>query len=203
VVDPGVGTERDALIVRAGEHAIVAPDNGLALPPARALMERQDRTPETVEVYRVTDVDPASATFHGRDVFAPVAAEVHGTGVADVHELDRVEPVEEYDDVVFPEPEVERNAAGEVVAAQGKVLVVDDFGNCITNVPGDVLEGRVSVEVNGQPVPVVRTFAEAESGQRLVTEGSHGYAECDVRNGRGDDAFNLYPEAPVELHFDW
>lgn len=203
VVDPGVGTDRDAVVVRAGDHALVGPDNGMLLPPARALLEEADRDPDDLEVFRVDDVEePASATFHGRDVFAPVAASVHEAGVETLESMGSLEPTEEYVDTEFPEPDLRRNADGETVTARGEVLVVDDFGNAITNVPGEALDGRVSAEVNGQPVPAVRTFAEAENGQRLVTVGSHGYVECDVRNGRGDDAFGLYPGASVELHFD-
>ncbi|MUW15989.1 hypothetical protein GJ633_16380, partial [Halorubrum sp. CBA1125] len=81
------------------------------------------------------------------------------------------------------------------------VLVVDDFGNAITNVPGDLLRGRDGVRVNGEPVPVVDTFADVAPGDRLVTVGSHGYAECDVNDGRGDEAFGLAPGDAVAFGF--
>jgi len=82
VVDPGVGTNRDAIAVRANGHVIVAPDNGLALPPARALVtdskgsDSASPSPSAIDVYRIDGFDPASATFHGRDVFAPAAADI-------------------------------------------------------------------------------------------------------------------------------
>lgn len=180
VVDPGVGTDRAALVVRAGDHAIVAPDNGVALPAARALA-----VDSSVEVFAYDYDDPASNTFHGRDVFAPAAAAVHGVGVPRVEELDSVSPVDEYVDLRLPVSETTDRTA------YGEVLVVDDFGNAITNVPGAFLTEVERVRVNGESVPVGDSFASVAEGERLVTVGSHGNVECDVNRGRGDEAFGL------------
>jgi hypothetical protein len=188
VVDPGVGTDRAALVVRAGDHALVGPDNGVLLPPARTLAGDAD-----VEVFAVDVRDPASHTFHGRDVFAPVAADCHEVGVADVDRLPALSRTREYEDLAFPEPTVDETGA------TGEVLVVDDFGNVVTNVPGDVLDGRDEVTVDGDPVPVVAAYAYRDPGDRLVTVGSHGNVELAVNQGRGDDAFGLDAGDPVEL----
>ena len=201
VVDPGVGTDRDAVVIRAGDHAIVAPDNGVALPPARRIADAADAN---VECFRYAYTDPASSTFHGRDVFAPAAATIHDVGVNAIESLDAtallesLEPDESADVVVdcrFPE------AALDGGDARGEVLVVDDFGNAITNVPGAVLSGRAgeTIEVNGVSATVARAFADVEVGERLVTVGSHGFVECDVNRGRGDDAFGLEPGEDVHL----
>ncbi|MFB6280835.1 MAG: S-adenosyl-l-methionine hydroxide adenosyltransferase family protein [Haloferacaceae archaeon] len=193
VVDPGVGTGRDALVVRAGEHVLVGPDNGLLFPPARRLADGG-----AVEAYVADPGDPASATFHGRDVFAPLAADVHGRGSAPadgVAAMDALSPAADPVGLRLPEPSVEGSVA------RGEVLAVDGFGNAITNVPGDVLDGRDRVRVNGTPAPVVRTFAEVDPGERLVTTGSHGNVECDVNRGRGDEAFDLAPGDRVTLRF--
>ncbi|WP_435182975.1 SAM hydrolase/SAM-dependent halogenase family protein [Halobellus sp. EA9] len=208
VVDPGVGTDRDAVVVRAGDHALVGPDNGVLLPAARRIAERaaesnSEREP-TVDCFVYEYADPASSTFHGRDVFAPAAAEVHEAGVdalASVPAVSRVETVsatEAPDSLVdcrFPEASVRDDTA------RGEVLVVDDFGNAITNVPGSFLDGRAGtdIEVNGTPAPAVTAFAEVDEGERLVTVGSHGYVECDVNRGRGDEAFGLAPGDEVVL----
>ncbi|NHN57902.1 MULTISPECIES: S-adenosyl-l-methionine hydroxide adenosyltransferase family protein [Halorussus] len=190
VVDPGVGTDRAALAVRAGDHALVGPDNGVLLPAARELAARAaggDADTADVEVFEVEydDERTASTTFHGRDVFAPAAAGIHETGVASFHERDDVAPVGEYEDLGFPEPELEDGAA------VGEVLVVDDFGNAVTNLPGDLLDGQETVAVNGRPAPVARAYAELAAGDRLVTVGSHGNVELAVNRGRGDDAFGV------------
>jgi len=178
VVDPGVGTDRDALVVRAGDHRLVGPDNGLLLPAARALAD------DPPVAYAAAVDDPASATFHGRDVFAPLAAAVHEAGLSALREtgrLSRTNPV----DCALPE------ATRDGDAWRGEVLAVDGFGNAITNVPGAALDDADRVVVDGTPAPAARTFAAVDPGERLVTVGSHGYVECDVREGRGDEAFGL------------
>jgi hypothetical protein len=184
VVDPGVGTDRAALVVRAGDHAIVAPDNGVALPPARALAGAGGDESD-VEVFDYDYDDPASNTFHGRDVFAPAAAAVHDVGVSGLETLDRVSPADEHVDVRLPDATVENDEA------HGEVLVVDDFGNVVTNIAGGFLDGVDRVRVNGEPTPVGDSFASVAAGERLVTVGSHGNVECDVNQGRGDEAFGM------------
>ena len=201
VVDPGVGTDRDALVVRAGDHALVGPDNGVLLPPARRIAGGSG---VELECFRYEYADPGSSTFHGRDVFAPAAAAVHEAGVDALESLDATAPIESFApdapaetvvDCRFPEPEV---SAG---SARGEVLVVDDFGNAITNVPGSFLDGREgeTLSVDGTPAAVVAAFADVDVGERLVTVGSHGFVECDVNRGRGSDAFGLAPGDDVRL----
>ncbi|GGJ09335.1 S-adenosylmethionine hydroxide adenosyltransferase [Halobellus salinus] len=201
VVDPGVGTDRNALIVRAGDHALVGPDNGVLLPSARRIAGARG---VELDCFRYEYADPASSTFHGRDVFAPAAAAVHAAGVDAIESLDATAPIESFvpdspaDIVVdcrFPDPEVSAESA------RGEVLVVDDFGNAITNIPGSFLDGRVgeTLSVDGTPATVVTAFADVDAGERLVTVGSHGFVECDVNRGRGDDAFGLAPGDDVRL----
>jgi S-adenosylmethionine hydrolase len=193
VVDPGVGTERAAIVVRVGDHALVAPDNGVALPAARAIAGEGD----VIEVFEIEVADPESATFHGRDVFAPTAAAVHETGVKSLHEADGLVRADDYEELAFPEPTVSETGAS------GEVLVVDGFGNAITNVPGDAIRDRFGqqVRINGEPAPVRATYARVEAGERLVTVGSHGNVELAVNRGRGDEAFRVGPGDRVELAY--
>jgi hypothetical protein len=238
VVDPGVGTGRSAIAVRAGAHVLVGPDNGSLFPPARRIAasagshghdgpdaidsaDDPDATRDSdgadraggrppVEVFEIEYGDPASSTFHGRDVFAPAAAEVHEAIVgragdgrwerADVvaealAALDGIRPIERADaeDLALPEATIE----GDV--AVGEVVVVDDFGNAVTNVPGAFLAGRDAALVDGERAPVVDTFAAVAPGERLLTVGSHGYVECDVNRGRGDEAFGLASRSEVRI----
>jgi S-adenosylmethionine hydrolase len=196
VVDPGVGTDRDALVVRAGDHALVGPDNGVLLPAARALRECQSG--DAVEVFVLEYEAPASHTFHGRDVFAPAAARVHETGVDAIESLADCTPTDEYDVLTFPDPDLAADAA------RGEVLVVDGFGNVVTNLPGSVLEGHYGdpMPVNGDRVPVERSYAHVDASERLLTVGSHGNVECAVNRGRGDEAFGLDVGDAVELLLD-
>ncbi|WP_411968070.1 S-adenosyl-l-methionine hydroxide adenosyltransferase family protein [Haloferax sp. YSSS75] len=193
VVDPGVGTDRRALVFRVGDHVFVGPDNGVLRPPARRIEAESDaeRDAETpVEAYEIRVSDPDSSTFHGRDVFAPAAADAHVAGADALDSVDRFEPiaVESLTDLRFPTADVDDEGT-----ATGEVLVVDDFGNCITNVPGSFVRDHDTVSVNGEPVPVGHTFEAVSRGEQLVTVGSHGNVECDVNHGRGDEAFGLEP----------
>lgn len=190
VVDPGVGTDRKTLVVRAGGHALVGPDNGVLLPPARALAGGGD-----IEVFEVRVSDPESNTFHGRDVFAPVAADCHEVGVAECDRLPALSRTREYESLSFPEP-TERDDG-----IDGEVLVVDGFGNVVTNVPGDVLDGRDRVRVNGEQTPVEPSYAHVDTGSQLVTVGSHENVEFAVNQGRGDEAFGLSSGDSVELRW--
>ena len=179
VVDPGVGTDRGAVAVRAGQHAFVAPDNGVVVPAAR-------RIAEDIEVFEIAVEDPASSTFHGRDVFAPAAADVHERGVDTFHQYPEYQRTDDYETVSFPEPDLVSDGV------IGEVLVVDGFGNAVTNLPGRVLDGRFGDEVlvAGEPTSVARSYAHVATGQRLVTIGSHGNVELAVNRGRGDEAFD-------------
>jgi S-adenosylmethionine hydrolase len=203
VIDPGVGTDRDAIVIRAGEHALVGPDNGVLLPAARALGG------EHVELFRIETRDEptegtdrtgwpprlASSTFHGRDVFAPAAGRVHEIGIGALDDDTGLTRLDEYESIRFPEPVVSESAA------TGTILAVDDFGNAITNVPGSFVDGAVGgeLEVNDTTAPLRHSYARVDPGERVVTVGSHGNVELAVNQGRGTDAFGLAAGDDVHL----
>jgi S-adenosylmethionine hydrolase len=198
VVDPGVGTDRAALVVRAGDHALVGPDNAVLVPAARRLADRTANEDSDIEAFEIEDDNAASSTFHGRDVFAPAAAAVHETGIENIADLDRCTPVNDIEELRFPDPDYRDDGVA------GEVLVVDGFGNAITNVPGAVLDGRFdsTVAVNGEPVPVARSYAHVERGERLLTVGSHENVELAVNQGRGEVAFGVSVGDTVRLSFE-
>jgi S-adenosylmethionine hydrolase len=191
VVDPGVGTDRRALVVEAGPHRLVGPDNGLLLPAARRLADDA-----SIACYEWAIESPASNTFHGRDVFAPCAAAVHDHAPGALESHERLTPVSDPVALSFPEPTIEAGRD-----PRGVVLVVDGFGNVITNLPGALLADRAgqAISVNGRAATVVEAYAEADSGAPVVTVGSHGNVECAVTEGRGTDAFGLAPGDAVRL----
>ncbi len=207
VVDPGVGTDRDVLVARAGEHALVGPDNGVLRPAARSLAPERE-----IEWFRLavpedgqpTDPGtdwppvPASSTFHGRDVFAPVAARVHELGVDAIADEPTFEPVDSDQSLLeleFPEPTLESTSA------TGEVLVADEFGNAITNIPGSVIAPLLgnAIVVNGESFPVREMYAAVDSGEPLVTVGSHEQVELAVNQGRGTETFDLAVGDTVSL----
>lgn len=179
VVDPGVGSSRGALAVSSDERFLVGPDNGVLSP---ALLWSGARAVEM-------PVPPGSSTtFHGRDVFAPAAAA-----------LARGESLEllgapARDPIIRRTPEAKRAPDGTV---NGEVIVVDRFGNAITNLLG--LRGGV-IEVNARAIPVRRTYSEAPSGSPVAVVGSSGFIEIAVRDGDAASTLGLSRGAKVRLH---
>lgn len=188
VIDPGVGTDRRVLVVEAGDHQLVGPDNGILVPVAEQLAADPS-------YWAMSPANADSKTFHGRDVFAPLAAEIHERGVQPVVGEERFESVTPTERIEFPDPDVRGQKA------LGAVLVVDDFGNAITNVPGSFLDGRFgeTILVDGLDTPVASTYAAVPPDTRLVTVGSHDYVELAVNRGRGDESFGLTPGDTVSL----
>jgi S-adenosyl-L-methionine hydrolase (adenosine-forming) len=164
VVDPGVGSARRPMALRSAGHTFVGPDNGLFTPwlPGDQAVEL------AAPGYRLAHT---SATFHGRDVFAPATAHL-AAGVP----LDRLGPP-------LPEPvrlESPTPARGEDGTISGEVVYVDVFGNLITNIAG-VSGGAVLIA--GRELPPRRTYAEAAPGELLALTGSEGELEIAVRDG--------------------
>lgn len=162
VVDPGVGTARACLAVASEGRLLVGPDNGILSP---ALLLAGARA--------VTLAVPAAAsrTFHGRDVFAPVAAA-----------LARGTPLEALG-VPCESPIVRRTkepVRREDGAVLGEVIAIDRFGNAITNLLG-ARSGVVAV--GGRPVPIRGTYAEVAVGAPVAISGSSGLLEIAVREG--------------------
>ncbi|HET9001012.1 MAG TPA: SAM-dependent chlorinase/fluorinase [bacterium] len=176
VIDPGVGTARAALAIVSGGQVFVGPDNGVLLPAARRL--------GSPAVYRLNDAgvwrQPVSATFHGRDVFAPAAAHlVSGTAVAAVGVL-----ADSFVDLTFSPGR--RDGATLI----GEILWIDRFGNLVTSIPGDLLGGMlrgsgviVETPSAGLPAAIARTFADVQPGQAAVLVGSDGVVEVAVNRG--------------------
>ncbi len=203
VIDPGVGTDRDAIVIRAGEHALVGPDNGVLVPVGRTLgngefdVFRIETREGSVSGTDRTAWPPrlASATFHGRDVFAPAAAKVYETNLDELGETEGFEATEQFESLSFPDPEISEREAS------GTILAVDGFGNAITNIPGDWVADQfgTQVSVDGETAPLRETYARVDPGTRLVTVGSHGNVELAANQGRGDEAFGVSSGEMVRL----
>jgi S-adenosylmethionine hydrolase len=193
VVDPGVGTSRRAIAVRSSSGSLlVGPDNGLLLgaleaDPAMAAVELSERG-----FWRT----PApSATFHGRDVFAPVAAHL-ARGVA----LEQLGSAIAPGSLVKLELAPWRSIAG---GAEGAIQAVDGFGNLISNVPGDILpeHGRWSASIAGHTLTGGRTYGDVRPGEALALVGSHGFVEIAVRQGDARKALEVATGIAVALRW--
>ncbi len=188
VVDPGVGTRRRALAVEADGRFLVGPDNGVlswALADAGARRAVEIREP-------VAGAPGDSATFHGRDVFAPAAAHL-----ALGRPLEGLGPPA--DDLVrLPRPSHEP-AAGVV---RGVVIAVDRFGNLITNIPAASLPPRVHVHVAEKDVgPLRRVYGDVEPGAVLALIGSLASLEVSVRDGSAAEMLGVQRGAAVEARW--
>ena len=170
VVDPGVGSKRKILLAQTRRHLFLAPDNGLLSwvlekePPLRLVSVENSRY----------FLKPVSRTFHGRDIFAPVAAHC-ARGVP----IGRFGPsARAYARLPFPRPRLQ----GKRMA--GEVLAQDRFGNLVTNFPNRLAAKAAALRIKSALVKgVADTYSSAPEGRLLCLPGSHGFLEIARRNG--------------------
>jgi S-adenosylmethionine hydrolase len=185
VVDPGVGSSRRAIAVLADERLAVGPDNGVLEP-----MLQQGARIHAIERDSLF-LQPVSQTFHGRDLFAPVAAYLATGGL-----LEQLGPRVDDPVRITIEP-----ASRDGDAYHGRVVHVDRFGNLITNIRAgpDVLGGEVEVEGKGIVGRVRRTYADAGPGEVLALTGSAGLIEISVRDGSAAQRLLVMRDTRVTL----
>ncbi len=188
VVDPGVGTQRNIIAGALDGHLFLAPDNGLLQP----LLSRPGASCHRLtESWRAQQGWPApSHTFHGRDIFAPLAAGLAAGRFA----ISDIGP-----------------AAGELVPSlledplcseheiRGTVVAIDNFGNLITNIEAALLTRLRKAEVlaGGRRMALCRTYAEARPGEFLALVNSFGVLEVARAEGNAADGLGLGRGAPV------
>ena len=171
VVDPGVGTQRGALLVITPEAYFIAPDNGV-------LTYVVEEAFPDVEAFELTNshfwLTPVSSTFHGRDIFAPVAA--HLSRGVEPQELG--EPLPSIATIPIPRPQ-----PGEQGVIVGRVIHIDHFGNLITDIMSrDLPAGRLFIEVSGHIIDDLSTSYD-EVEELLAIIGSSDRLEVSLRNG--------------------
>ena len=174
VVDPTVGSHRKALIGYISKKYIVGPDNGIF-----TLIDQDARwwkiNPDIIETAN------DSYTFHGRDIFAPVAAMLsEGQKPDDLgEEINKIEHIE------YPELKHKNNSI------IGAIIYIDNFGNLITNIQSEELTSIKSVNVGGNSdIPFVSTYSDVPLNSPLAYIGSGDYLEIGVNSGRAVKFFN-------------
>jgi S-adenosylmethionine hydrolase len=190
VVDPGVGTSRRPILVQAAGQYFIAPDNGvLSIVYAR----------EAHKVRAITNeryfLQPVSQTFHGRDVFSPVAAHL-ASGIKPAR---FGKPITDYLRLNFDKPERTGRRAW-----TGTILKIDRFGNMVTNFSvedfPDLGKGSFEMAVGPQRVGVLaRNYAECGPGELFVIAGSSGFYEISVGQASAAKLLGCAAGAPVEL----
>jgi S-adenosylmethionine hydrolase len=182
VVDPGVGSARAAVAVAAQGHFFVGPDNGLLAGVAGGGDVR------ALDLGALGVSEP-SATFHGRDVFAPAAAELaRGRPLAELgspHAL-----------AVGPLLPLPQRAGAEI---RGTVISVDRFGNAITNVDRALVPPGARVTAGQRELPLVRTYADAAPGQIVALVSSFDTLEIACRDGDAARALGLGRGASIAV----
>lgn len=181
VVDPGVGSARRPILMKLGEQFFIGPDNGIF----SYVCDNNENQGVTAEMFHLTNAkyfrDPVSATFHGRDVFAPVAAALSngvkpaqlGTSISDIVRLSPLRPTTSRDGRL-----------------QARIIHIDRFGNCVTNITQNQLTAKMiaagaTLRLKGKSVKSFRNyFAEEASGKGRVFGiwGSAGFLEIAAAN---------------------
>lgn len=191
VVDPGVGTTRRPVLLEAGGHYFLGPDNGLLALVYEREKKHKVRHVTAAKYFR----QPLSNTFHGRDVFAPVAAHLaKGASPASFGKL--------IDDYLKPQSFFPVHTGKRYWT--GQVLKVDRFGNLITNYALEsfaaVAERPFELQVGAHTLQkLVRTYGEAPYGEPMVMVGSSGYLEVAVNHGHAARLLGMVAGAPLEL----
>lgn len=184
VVDPGVGSARRPIAIEIDGRFIIAPDNGIVTPAVAASATTHAVVIRSAAIVR----HPSSATFHGRDIFAPAAGHILagmrldelGPAAGDLVLLPHAAPVRDGDSMT------------------GSVVHIDRFGNLITDIPGDAVNaGRLEavndgdVEARGMRIPVRRTYSDVKSGEFVALIGSRGVLELSVRDGSAAEVLGM------------
>lgn len=192
VVDPGVGTLRDIVAVQVAGHVFLAPDNGLLAPVVAAAQGALIHRLDLEAARRAFALRTPSATFHGRDIFAPLAAEL-AAGRARLADLGP--PVTELVPSWVDDP---------VVSAErvcGVVITIDHFGNLITNIDAEHIRRfhRPVVRTGGHTFSVRRTYADVRPGEYLALINSFGVLEIARAEQSAADGLGLERGAPVTV----
>ncbi|GAB4368566.1 MAG: SAM-dependent chlorinase/fluorinase [Elainellaceae cyanobacterium] len=189
VVDPGVGGSRRAIAIELADGFLVGPDNGIF-----TSLIAQKQIVQVVELTntRYWRIPEPSNTFHGRDIFAPVAAHLaSGVTITDLgNSLD-------------PASLVQFSLAACLLTStgfMGRIQHIDRFGNVITNIPGDYVQGKEWVVLLGKrSLPGCRTYGDVPQGSPLALVGSHGWVEIAVNGGDAHFQLRLNWEDEVQL----
>lgn len=191
VVDPGVGTKRDIIAASQQGHIFLAPDNGLLGPvlkkPENARIHRLDLS----RIKPLLLEDP-SATFHGRDIFAPVAAAL-AAGECRISDLGPA-----FAEIVpswIDDPTVTEDAVF------GTVITIDTFGNLVTNIDRTLVEpfSNPAVRIAGHELALHRTYGDVAPGAQLALINSFGVLEIATAEGSAAETLGVERGAPVAV----
>ncbi|MDX1507826.1 MAG: SAM-dependent chlorinase/fluorinase [Woeseiaceae bacterium] len=191
IVDPGVGTEREILLVEYDRHVFMAPDNGLL---GQLLDGADDALVYHLDLARLSKLGIAnpSATFHGRDIFAPVAAEIAAGRIAPMH-IGKL--TTSWTPGWIDEPDVTDQRV------TGTIVTVDSFGNLISNIDEKHIASfsHPVAHIGGHDIPMLLTYGRARPGDYLALVNSFGVVEIAKAEGSAAEGLGLERGAPLSI----
>ncbi|HVF17107.1 MAG TPA: SAM-dependent chlorinase/fluorinase [Steroidobacteraceae bacterium] len=192
VVDPGVGTDRDIIAVEAEGHVFLAPDNGLLAPIVDRATSPAIHRLDLAQARSRFNLSTPSATFHGRDIFAPIAAELAASR-AQAQELGPA-----ITEIVPSWVEDPTSTADQV---SGVVITMDHFGNLITNIDAGLIQrfGHPMVRTGGHSFALRRTYGDVRPGDYLALINSFGVVEIARAEQSAAEGLGLGRGAPVTV----
>ena len=192
IVDPGVGTERDILIAECDGHIFMAPDNGLL---AQLFDTCGDPQVFKLDMSKLASLDlpTPSATFHGRDIFAPIAAELAAGRIA---ARAITTPTQDWTPGWIDEPDVSTSRVA------GVIVTVDTFGNLISNIDASLLETfkQPVADIAGHQIQMQTTYGRVQPGDFLALVNSFGVVEIARAEGSAADGLGSARGAPLIIH---
>jgi S-adenosylmethionine hydrolase len=196
VVDPGVGSERKGLLITTRSQILIGPDNGLLIPAAKHLGD--------FTVYEISNTEymlkTVSNTFHGRDIFTPVASYITN-GVP----FEEIGPVtNDFVNLDFGTCEITNKTA------TGQVIYIDSFGNIITNIDGVLLRKVLDYDKKimafigdvKKEIMFVKSYSFVKKNQYLTTIGSSNLLEFDINQGNAAKKLKTKPGDSVKILFN-
>lgn len=188
VIDPGVGSLRKPILIETTSYFFIGPDNGLFT----SIIE----TENIKSVFELTNdkyfLQEVSQTFHGRDIFAPVAAHLAAGKLP--KEFGKEINIESLTKIQIPKLIKDKNSY------TGIVQFIDHFGNLITNIPNNLISSKVTGKVkNTEFTGLVNSFGEGEANKLTAIKGSSGYMEIFINKGNAQKLTNTNISDGVEL----
>jgi len=181
VVDPSVGSERRAIVVKSEGKFFVGPDNGIFTP---LFMQEFD-------AYEIPIPPGASPTFHGRDVFAKVVAKL-SMGFDPEGSYRRIRNPER---INWPSPQMVGDSL-----IEGEIIHIDGFGNLITNIEGKFVKRGARIKIKGKEIQgLKRAYYEAKKGEVLALVDSFGLLEISIREGNAKDFLKVQKGEKVKV----
>ncbi|AFY59271.1 S-adenosyl-l-methionine hydroxide adenosyltransferase family protein [Synechococcus sp. PCC 6312] len=190
VVDPGVGSSRRGLAIQTSQGVLVGPDNGIFTGVLHQAQVNQAVELTNPDYWLPLEI---STTFHGRDIFAPVAAHLSlGVGLSSLGN-----PIDPASLICLPGLEPEQTSSG----WRGTIQGIDHFGNVISTLPKTLCQGGTwMVQYQALTLPLMHIYSEVSPGQPIALIGSHGWLEIAINQGSAAQIYGTRLGDTIYLH---